>query len=118
MKKYFPLLCCLLLSGCAHRVADLTVASNRNINLNSGSLITGEQIHGDDYIPVVLFPWGTATIENAIDDAVEKDHCIVGLSNVVVEYANQSFFLGRMGFHVKGNVLYDAALKGCEHKKI
>tara|TARA_B100001094_G_scaffold329815_1_gene393457 strand:+ start:11427 stop:11789 length:363 start_codon:yes stop_codon:yes gene_type:complete len=120
VKKLVSALCllCVFLSGCAHRIADLTVASNRNINLNSGALITGEQVEGDDYIPVVLLPLGVATIENAIDNAVEGDRCIVGLSNIVVEYVRQSFFVGRVGFHVKGNAVYDSNLKGCEHKKI
>lgn len=100
-------------SGCAHRIADLTVGSTKNINLNSKSFASGEYVEGDDYIPVVLFSFGIPNIENAIDDAMNQDKCIVGLTNLTLEVVDQSFIIGRKGYRVKGEALYDLEKPGC-----
>ena len=116
MKKIFSLfILASLSSGCAHRIADLTVGSTKNINLNSDSLIVGKKVEGDDYMPVFLFPFGVPNIENAIDDAIEQDKCVVGLTNIKIEHVNQSFVVGRFGYRVEGQLLYDTAKKGCEN---
>lgn len=42
----------LALSGCAVRMADLTVASTKNYNLNSNKFVKGERVTGVDTVPV------------------------------------------------------------------
>ncbi len=44
----------LLLSGCTVRVADLTVASTKNYNLNSSKFLKGKRVMAEDSYPVIL----------------------------------------------------------------
>jgi hypothetical protein len=116
MKKFIiPILVSCSLSGCATRIADLTVGSTHNINLNSSQMAVGQTVEGSDMVPVVLFPFGIPNIESAIDEAINQDQCAVGLTNIVIERLDQSFLVGRYGYRVKGNLLYDTNKIGCEH---
>ncbi|SWL02301.1 Uncharacterised protein [Klebsiella pneumoniae] len=57
MKKVIALaLGALLLSGCTVRVADLTVASTKNYNLNGGKFYKGKRVTAEDSYPVIIFP--------------------------------------------------------------
>ena len=59
MKKVIALaLGALLLSGCTVRVADLTVASTKNYNLNGGKFYKGKRVTAEDSYPVIIFPTG------------------------------------------------------------
>ncbi|WP_259678784.1 hypothetical protein, partial [Klebsiella pneumoniae] len=85
MKKVIALaLGALLLSGCTVRVADLTVASTKNYNLNGGKFYKGKRVTAEDSYPVIIFPLGIPNVKTAADRAIEKDRCAVGLSDVVV----------------------------------
>ncbi len=110
------LLAILALSGCSQRVADLTVASTKNMNLNSDGFVTGERVEGEDMVPVVLFPFGIPQVKEATDKAIENNHCAVGLTDVVVTQKNHAFLflLGAIGFSVEGNLVIDANKPGCE----
>ncbi len=37
----------MLLAGCSSRVADLTVASTKNYNLNSNNFVKGARVQGE-----------------------------------------------------------------------
>jgi len=103
------------LSGCSQRIGDFTVMSTSNINLNNGEFVTGERIQGTDYVPVLLFPWGSPNLEEAVEDAVYKtsDNCVVGLENVTMKLNSYSFLIGAFGYQVDGNAIYDASRPNC-----
>ena len=56
----------LTASGCSVRMADLTVASTKNYNLNSNQFVKGERVTADDSVPVVLFPLGIPNMKTAM----------------------------------------------------
>lgn len=62
----------LLLSGCTVRVADLTVASTKNYNLNGGKFYKGKRVTAEDSYPVIIFPLGIPNVKTAADRAIEK----------------------------------------------
>lgn len=103
----------LTLSGCTTRVADLTVASTKNFNTQSGSLSSGKRVEGADRVAVVLVPLGTPSIETAIDNAIESDRCAVGLSDVVLSNKFFVFLFGYVELNVKGNLILDSSQPGC-----
>ena len=117
MKKIKIILSCaaLLLSGCTVRVADLTVASTKNYNLNSGKFIKGERVKAEDSYPVIIFPTGIPNVKTAADRAIEKNKCAVGLTDVVVNQLNHAFLFGKIGLEVEGDLIIDRALPGCEN---
>lgn len=105
----------IMLAGCSSRVADLTVASTKNYNLNSNNFIKGARVTAEDAAPVVLFPLGIPNVKTAIDRAIEKNRCSVALSDVVVTQFNHSFLIGKFGFIVEGTEIIDRAQPGCEN---
>ncbi|MDT4841078.1 hypothetical protein FQZ97_749190 [compost metagenome] len=100
-------------TGCSIRVADLTVASTKNFNMNSTALETGRRVEGKDSVPVVLFPLGQVNMKEAIDRAVEKERCAVGLSDVVINQEAFAFLVGYIAVTVEGNLILDRAQPGC-----
>lgn len=104
----------LLLSGCTVRVADLTVASTKNYNLNSAKFTHGKRVTAEDKYPVIIVPTGIPNVKTAIDRAIEQDRCAVGLTDMVVTQLNHAFIFGEIGIRVEGNLLLDKSLAGCE----
>lgn len=118
MKKTITLvLICasLLLTGCSIRVADLTVGSTKNYNINGNKFVVGQRVMAEDSYPVILFPLGIPNLKTAIDKAIEKDKCAVGLSNLVITNLNHSFLVGKIGVRAEGNLIIDRGLPGCEN---
>lgn len=107
------LLGAVITSGCTIRVADMTVGSTKNYNLNAAKFVKGPRVTGEDTVPVVLFPLGLPNMKTAIDHAIEKDKCAVGLSDVVVSQLNHSFLVGLVGYRAEGNLIIDASQPGC-----
>lgn len=127
-KIAFLIASAFLLSGCSVRVADLTVASTKNIDLNNDAsesyklgssprFIKGPRVKGDDYIPVFIVPFGIPDVEEAADNAIEHDKCAVALSDVVINQNNYSFLFGTIGYVVEGDLVIDRMLPGCEKRK-
>jgi len=100
-------------SGCTTRLADLTVASSKNINLHSSALSSGRRVEGSDSVGVVLLPLGRPNVKTAIDRAVENDRCAVGLSDVVIDQEIFALIFGYVKLNVKGNLIIDNELPGC-----
>ncbi|CAI2437389.1 Uncharacterised protein [Serratia ficaria] len=69
----------------------------------------------EDSYPVIIFPTGFPNMKTAIDKAIEKDKCAVGLSNVVITQLNHSFLFGKIGVRAEGNLIIDRSLPGCEN---
>lgn len=104
----------ITLSGCAIRMADMTVASTKNYNLNSNQFVKGERVIGEDKVPVLILPLGMPNFKTAIDRAIEKNRCAVGLSDVVITQLNQAFLFGQMGYRVEGTQIIDRSQPECK----
>jgi hypothetical protein len=106
----------MAVSGCTIRVADMTVGSTKNYNINSAKFAKGKRVIGEDTYPVILFPLGIPNVKNAMDEAIEQDRCAVGLSDVVVSQLNHAFIFGSIGYRIEGDLIIDASQPGCEHR--
>ena len=104
----------VMFTGCSVRMADMTVASTKNYNLNSNQFVKGERVTADHKVPVVLFPLGVPNFKTAIDRAIEKDRCAVALSDVVITQLNQAFIVGQIGFRVEGTQIIDRSQPECK----
>ena len=107
----------MTMAGCSSRVADLTIASTKNYNINSNAFIKGQRVKGEDSAGVFLFPLGIPDVKTAIDRAIEKDRCTVALADMVVTQYNHSFLIGKYGFIVEGTQVIDQHQPGCENAK-
>jgi len=118
MKKaiYAVIAAAAIISGCTIRVADMTIASTKNYNINSSHFVKGARVIGEDNYPVIIFPTGIPNAKTAMDHAIEQDKCAVGLTDVVVSQLNHSFLFGMIGIRVEGNLIIDAALQGCTNR--
>ncbi|APO81775.1 MULTISPECIES: hypothetical protein [Pseudomonas] len=103
-------------SGCTVRVADMTVASTKNYNINSSKFVKGSRVTGEDTYPVILFPFGIPNMKTAMDNAIQKDGCAVGLSDVVMSQLNHAFLVGSIGYRVEGDLIIDTSRPGCEKR--
>jgi|SaaInl7_200m_RNA_FD_contig_21_160175_length_484_multi_13_in_0_out_0_1 hypothetical protein len=81
-----------LFSGCAQRIGAFTITSTKNVQINAKEL--GERVEGKH---VVMF--GTPSLEQAIDSAIEKKAGADALIDVVI-WIQKGFF--RSGFKVVG----------------
>lgn len=112
------LIACAGLSGCSQRVADLTFATTKNIDLNNGEFVTGQKVKGEDKKHIVIFfPTGIPSVKESADKAIEQDRCAVGLSDVAV-YSNWFYIpwvYGQQAIETSGNLVIDKKLNGCEN---
>ncbi len=104
----------VIMSGCAVRMADMTIASSKNYNLNSNNFVKGERVVAVDKVPVVLFPLGVPNMKTALDKAIEKNPCSVALSDVVITTLNQAFIVGQIGYKVEGTQVLDLNQPNCK----
>ncbi|MDW3059224.1 hypothetical protein [Vibrio sp. 1978] len=104
----------LLSTGCAQRVADFTLASTKNVDLNGGNFVKGPRVSGEDSKPVVIFPLGIPSVKEAADNAIEHDKCAVGLTDVTADSKVFSFLFGFIAYEVEGDLIIDKSKPGCE----
>lgn len=102
-----------LVTGCSTRTADLTIASTKNMNLNSEGFIDGSRVTGEDVKPIVIVQFGVPQMKEAVDQAIEHDSCAVGLSDVVMSRERFYFLFGYDKYQVEGNLIIDTEKKGC-----
>jgi hypothetical protein len=107
------LLGAVVTSGCTIRVADMTVASTKNYNINSSKFLKGKRVTGEDNYPVIIFPMGIPNMKTAMDNAIQQDTCAVGLTDVVMSQLNHSFLFGMIGYRVEGDLIIDTTRQGC-----
>ncbi|EOX4193164.1 hypothetical protein ACPF37_003468 [Vibrio cholerae] len=105
----------VLLSGCAQRIADFTLASTKNVELNNGKFVTGDRVSGEDTKAIVIVPLGVPSIKEAADNAIEHDQCAVALTDVTADSEFFSFLFGYIKYEVEGNLVIDKSKKGCEN---
>jgi len=104
----------IAVSGCSIRMADMTVASTKNYNINSNQFVKGQRVTGEDKVPVFLFPLGIPNFKTAIDKAIEKEPCSVALSDVVITQLNHAFLVGQIGYRVEGTQIIDLSQPNCK----
>ncbi|WP_234496425.1 hypothetical protein [Vibrio maritimus] len=104
----------LTLSGCSQRIADMTVASSKNVNMNSTGFVEGERVEGSDATPIILFPIGIPNVKEAMDKAIEQNPCAVALNDVVIESGAAAFLIGQAWYDVEGTLVLDTNKEGCE----
>ena len=112
MNKIFAIaITAVVLSGCVNRLGDFTVMSTKNMDIKRTlhSVDTSKRLTGEDTVLYFIFPWGTPNLEEAIDNAIEKDRRAVGLSNVTLKSFIYGLvpFLAITGFEVEGNAVYE-----------
>lgn len=97
----------LSLSACVApmRMADLTLVSSKNYNINSNNFARGERVSGTDR-PDGIFMAFQPNLKTAIDRTIEKHRCAVALSDVVIS-------VNRGAYLVEGTLILDRNLDGC-----
>ena len=106
----------IVFSSCVTRLGAFTVISTKNIDWSRASEFTryNQRVAGEDICDIIIFipTKGRATIEDAVDKALEKIPGGIALVDAVVR---QKFFwipyiYGNSGFIVEGTVLIDPKL--------
>ena len=106
----------LTLGGCVSRLGAFTVLSTKNIDWSRTQeyVRSNKKTDGKDICHIIIFipTKGTVTIEDAVDDAIEKVPGGVALVDAVVR--RKSFYIpyiyGQNGYKVEGSVLIDPKL--------
>jgi len=95
-------------SSCSLRLADLTVVTTKNVNLDKvdlDSLPQTKNITGRDSKFIFLFiPFGTPQLKEAIDDALAKGNGDI-LVDAVVYNKSWWFLIGEDSIEVKGTAV-------------
>ena len=111
-----------ILSGCAHRQADLTLVSTRNVRYENILAARKAQnpatVEGYDLQHLVLiFPVSaTPNLEEAIDDAMDQAHGDCMIDAVVYSYGWYiPLIYGQSGWKVTGKVV-NTYMPGLEEK--
>jgi hypothetical protein len=96
-------------NACAVRQADMTVISTRNVSLNRFDLDRAPHVDGvvgRDTVPVILLiPFGTPHLEDAIEDALTKGGGDVMVDAVVHQRGWTAILFGAQSVEVKGSVV-------------
>lgn len=96
----------LLFTGCTtFRIGDFTVISTKNIDIGSPSPVIGDRVKGIDKSANIAY------LKNAVDQAIQKDKCAVGLSDVVISL-KQGFVT--VSYIAEGNLIIDKSKPGCK----
>ena len=104
----------IFLSGCTTHITDLSMISNKNINLEKIDIDRAPQrklVEGEDSKFIFLFfPLGTPKIKEAVNDALQK-----GNGDLIVDaslYAKSWWFLvGQTSIQIKGTVVDTRGVK-------
>lgn len=98
----------VIASGCTTRLADFTMISTRNVELDRvdlDSLPRTRGVSGEDSRFIFLFiPFGSPHLEEAIDDALEKGGGDV-MTDAVMSSTIWWFLIGQNTLRVKGTVI-------------
>jgi len=110
MKKTFMLFLVIIFfcTGCTVRVADLTMAGTKNLNLETMKInyerVTKNVEGSDSKVILLFFPLGYPNLEEAIDEALHKANGNL-MTDAVVYWTSYSFILfGINTITVKGDV--------------
>lgn len=108
MKKLPLLAAVFMMTACTTHMADLTIVSDQNVNLNQINLDKMPQIRNvsgtDDAYTFIVIPLGTPTLKGAVNNALRKadGDLIVDAS---VDYHYFWFLLGWQQIEINGTVI-------------
>ncbi len=98
----------IFLTGCSCRVADMSIITTKNINLNEVNLDKLPQrknvVGKDSNLWVTFIPFGYPQLEDAVDDALNKGNGDV-MIDAVIHSTSWWFLLGQDTISVKGTVV-------------
>lgn len=109
MKRILMLVISVLyMCGCTTHLTDLSMISNKNVNLNKvdiDKLPQKKNVEGEDLKFVFLFiPFGQPTLKGALNDALEK-----GKGDLMIDASVSTtgwwFLVGQTGLKIKGDVV-------------
>tara|TARA_R110000744_G_scaffold380110_2_gene499817 strand:+ start:293 stop:673 length:381 start_codon:yes stop_codon:yes gene_type:complete len=100
----------MFLSGCSHRIADLTYVSTKNISQEELATSTSdnERVKGEDSSHIIIFiPTGNPSAEEALDRAIEQRKGGVALKNATIHssWFYIPYIYGKTTITVEGEVL-------------
>jgi len=100
----------LFISGCSHRIADLTYVSTKNVTQEELATATSdnERVTGEDSSHIIIFiPTGNPNAEEALDRAIEKKKGGVALKNATIHssWFYIPYIYGKSTITVEGEVL-------------
>jgi len=119
MKKLFlglAIFACILFTSCVSRLGAFTVISTKNIDWSRAAEYqrSNKRVEGDDICHIIIFvpTKMNITIEDAVDEALEKVPGAVALVDAVLR--SRMFYIpfiyGQEGYVVEGSVLIDPKL--------
>ncbi len=108
-------LCALILSGCATRLADFTLISTKNIDLTKGATFKRAQSRatGKDSVSIIIIiPTGVPNMKTAIDRAIESVPGAIALLDGVLfqKVWYIPYIFGKSSYVVEGTPLIDPQL--------
>lgn len=106
------ILATVVVSGCATRVADFTIASTKNMNVKDSlhRVDVSERVVARDVAHTILiFPIGVPNMKEALDNTIENRPGAVGLSDVTIKRGSFHipFVYGQDYYEVEGNPIYE-----------
>ena len=109
MKRIFSILAIVLcMGGCTTHMTDLSMISNKNINLDRADidkLPQKKHIEGEDRKFIFLFiPFGQPTLKEALNDALQKGGGDL-MVNASVYHTGWWLGIGEVGIKIKGDVI-------------
>lgn len=115
MNKLLPAVMLAVLGciSCTQRIADLTFASTKNVDMNAPqgyTTVPNARVTGRDTAHIIIFiPTKTPSAKEAIDRAIEKNgsEC-VGLANAKLEYGGWyiPYIYGQAWYETTGDPVY------------
>ena len=115
----------MILNSCVARLGTFSVISTKNIDWSRASTYTRstfDKKKGKDLAHIIIFipTQFNPTIEDAVDQAIEKVPGGVALVDAVVRYREWWFLYGQIGYSIEGTVLVDpnlVDLNGCNSEE-
>lgn len=108
MKKILMLIICLYLSACSTHLADLSVVSNKNVEIDKVNLDklpqTRNVVGQDKKFVLFVIPLGSPQLKEAVNDAMRKANGDL-MINVSVYQKSWWFIVGQTWIEVDGTVV-------------
>ena len=94
----------ILASGCSRRMMDYTIISSKNMQLQIPSDAVGPRVEGKDEVWIIIIPFGTPNIKEAVDRAIESagpgyDALIDG---VLYQTTRYYVLAAKIGYRIEG----------------
>ena len=109
MKKIMAIISLLilfLLTGCAERLGDFTVISTKNIDIGKNYIkVESDAIGTSTKQIIVIFPTGTPSIKDAVDDLLKKGNGDL-VTNAVIHYNWYyiPYIYGEFSYEISGDI--------------